>query len=234
MIEGVTRTGGRPGSPVTLDEPAERLHQRIVTGPVAQRTGGAERAHVAIDQARVRSAHRLAVDAKARDEPWPQVLDDDVGSRDQVSEAVELRGVLEVDRDRDLVAVQALERGRGAVPERRTPRPRIVAGARLLDLDHACAKIGQNLSRERGRDAVPDLDRDQAVESGAPLRDGRSWSPHRSARLPRFAAERAAAIEVDALKEILAQGPAQADSARGRRHESRAARGHRAAGRGRR
>ena len=59
------------------------------------------------------------------------------------------------------VPVETLERGGRPVPERRPPRSRVVASARLLDFDYPRPEVGENLPRERCSNAVADFDRDE-------------------------------------------------------------------------
>jgi hypothetical protein len=83
----------------------------------------------------------------------PIVLDEQVGFRDKRKEAFHLLGILHVDGDTALVAIDgrkvaALHRPAGAF-NRRRPCTHAVAAVRSLDLHDVRAEIGKQTSRER-------------------------------------------------------------------------------------
>ena len=94
--------------------------------------------------------HRLGADADLVDHAGAQVLDQDVGGLAQPVQLLDVAGRLEVERDRALVAVLAVEveRGHAVRPERRTPDAGVVAAVGLLDLDHVRAHVGQQHAGE--------------------------------------------------------------------------------------
>ncbi len=143
----------------------ERLHQRIVTGQVLHRPGRAECADVAIDKARFLGAQRRGVESELLDQSRAHVLQHHVGLVEhEARECGQFRCVLEIDRCRALVAIERLEHRTGAVPERRPPVPRIVAGAFGFDLEHGRAQIGEHLRTKRCCDARADLHHHQPGE----------------------------------------------------------------------
>jgi hypothetical protein len=71
-----------------------------------------------------------------------EVLDGDVGAAQQLVGEGDVVGVMEVEHDRALVAVDRQVVRRDAVVLRRHPRARVVAG-RALHLDHRGAEIGE-------------------------------------------------------------------------------------------
>src|SRR5262249_18383989 len=138
---------------------AERLHERIVAGPLRERTAAPEGADAAIDKALVARAQGSGVEAKFLDHPGTQVLDQHVGAfLDQALELRALALVAQVDGDRELVAVETLEDRRDAMPKGRCPLARVIAAVALLDLDHRGAEVGEDFGRVRRGDAVPKLD----------------------------------------------------------------------------
>ena len=79
-------------------------------------------------------------------------------SRDQPLQAIDVGRAFDVQRDRSLGAVVAVETHRIAVDEGRAPQPRIVAAVGLLDLDHVGAEIGQDDAGQRSRQGLADFD----------------------------------------------------------------------------
>ena len=73
-----------------------------------------------------------------------QVRDERVGHADEVLEDAARLGTAEVERERALVAVEALEEERvGPVLVRRDVARDVAADGRVLDLDHVGAEIGE-------------------------------------------------------------------------------------------
>ena len=140
------------------------LRQRIEARRIAHRPLVAERADRAIDQPRIDRLHRRRPDAHLLDDAGPQVLDQDVGIAREPLQLLDVGGVLDVDRDRTLVAVGRVKHHRGVVDERRAPHPRVVAAVRLLDLDDVGADVGQDRAGQRTRQRLSDLDHLDARE----------------------------------------------------------------------
>src|SRR5262249_9139800 len=88
----------------------------------------------------------------------PQVVDEQVAPLDVVLGPGDVLGRLEVERDALLVDVEALERRRRILPERRPPRARIIARLWSLDLEHIGAQHGQNEPGVGSGDVVGKLD----------------------------------------------------------------------------
>ena len=73
-------------------------------------------------------------------------------------------GLLEIEREGLLVAVDAEEIRAFGADERRSPPARIVAAAGLLDLDHARAHVGEQHRAERARQHAREVDDEQAFQ----------------------------------------------------------------------
>src|SRR5262249_21183297 len=73
-------------------------------------------------------------------------------------------GVVEVDADAALVAVEREERRRAPGPGRRRPGARVVAGARAFDLDHVGAEIAEDLRAVRACDVLREVEHAPARE----------------------------------------------------------------------
>jgi hypothetical protein len=139
-------------------EAAEGLQQRVVTGLVLQRPFRAEGADRAIDEARLLLAERGGIEPELRRGARPEILDHHIRAlEDQPLEPGAVGGIAQIHHHRELVAIEALEQRRVAVPIRRRPFAGVVA-VLLLDLDHGGAEVAQDLARERSRHVVPELD----------------------------------------------------------------------------
>src|SRR5581483_4718320 len=103
------------------------------------RPGLAESGDRAVDEARMLRRQRRVVEAELRQRAGAEVLDEHVGVRDEPREDRAPLGPLEVERDALLVAVDAHEVRALPVHERWSPGARVVALARLFDLDDARA-----------------------------------------------------------------------------------------------
>ena len=134
-------TGGRPGSPVTdmipdapwATEIEPALRRRGPGLPVAGDGG--------VDEARVLLRERRVVESQARHHAGPVVLDEDVGGACEPPERVARRGLLQVEDDTELAAVDGVER-RALGAGRSGHRARGVAAWRL-DLDYARPHIAE-------------------------------------------------------------------------------------------
>ena len=83
-------------------------------------------------------------EAEAVEAARPEVLQQDVGATCELLRELEVLVVLEVERDRALVAINGKVIGRFAVDEGRPPGAGVVALARQLDLDHVGAHVAQH------------------------------------------------------------------------------------------
>src|SRR5262245_42739310 len=138
-------------------EAADALRHEVVAPPGTIRSRLPEAGTRAIDQARKFLPHAFVVEAELLQAADLEILDQHVRARGQLlHQPLALRGV-EVELDRALAAVGAMEIGGAEVAavgrryERRAPAAGVVAGALALDLDHVGAKIGQKLPRPRSR-----------------------------------------------------------------------------------
>jgi uncharacterized protein YggE len=104
-----------------------------------------------VDQPRMRGGQRVVVEPEPREHAGAEVLHHDIGARDERVEHAASLGALEVQRHALLVPVDAQEIRALAVDEGRPPRARVVAAARLLDLDHPRAHVGEQHRAVRAR-----------------------------------------------------------------------------------
>ena len=82
------RTAGVAGD---AHHAAHRLRDQVEAGPLRPGTGLAEAGDAGIDEARVVGAERRVVDAEARRDARPVVLDDDVGAGSELAEELDDR-----------------------------------------------------------------------------------------------------------------------------------------------
>jgi hypothetical protein len=140
------RTGGPPVAGDGHDA-AEGLHERLVAGAVLARAGAAERRHRAVDQLRIDGRQRVVAQAERLHRAGAEVLDQDVGAGDHLLQDRHPLRRLEVERHVPLVAVDDQKRRRLTILVGR-PGPRLVAAARVLDLDDVGTQIGQQHAAE--------------------------------------------------------------------------------------
>src|SRR4030095_6597046 len=102
----------------------------------AQRPMGAETAEAAIHQpGKARLEHRLVAEPPLLHGAWQEILDENVRVLQQPQQRLAAFASTEIQRDTDLVSVQAREVGGGVLDERRTELARFIS-LRRLDLDH--------------------------------------------------------------------------------------------------
>jgi hypothetical protein len=131
----------------------DRLHDEVVAGQRRAAGLAAEAADRRVHDAGVGGRHGGVVEAEAGQATGLEVLHEHVGATGQLAGGREVVGVLEVQRDRPLVAIDAEVVRGDALAHRRLPRPGVVTG-RPLDLDHLGAQVGQQHGRVRpGEDA---------------------------------------------------------------------------------
>ena len=161
--DGSAGAHGRP-----LDRPVHRhdagigVRERLVAGLGGERPGPPERAHLAIDEARIARLQRLKADAERLREAGAQIVKQHVRPLDQRQEALERRLLLEVHHRGALVAVEDMEGERMALPVLLDEPEAGVVAARLLDLDDVGAEIGKDRAGERAGDVLADLDDGEA------------------------------------------------------------------------
>ena len=146
------------------------------------------------DDARVHLLQALVVDAETELHVGAVVLDHHVGLLDQLHEDGEAVRLLEVERDRALVAMQVLEVG----PMARPAHVHVTGAGRHLDLDAVGAPVGEVAHRGRAGTHPRQVEHGEAGKRscghGSHSRVGRwalpvTWPPDRSpaSRRPRFA-----------------------------------------------
>jgi len=122
-----------------------------------------------VDQPRVEHPQVVVPEAEAAHRPRSQVLDQDVGALDHPPERREAIGVLEVEPDGLLVAVEPCERRALALEEGSGGANRVSAGGGVLDLQDAGAEVGQVHRGERRRHEGAHLENDDALERAGAL-----------------------------------------------------------------
>ena len=125
---------------------------RWLYGPVWPNAGQAHD-----DEPRVDGVERLGREVEPLEDAGPEALDERVGGLDQAEQGLAPLRVLEIERDRALVAADREPPGRARADEL-AHRARGVAVAGALDLDHLGAEIRQVLADARARDDVRELD----------------------------------------------------------------------------
>jgi hypothetical protein len=132
-----------PGAPLTAHrhQAAFGLHQQVIRIGLDHRPVLAVAADVAGDQPRVALAQSHSTQAQPRRGARRQVLQEDVGAHQHALDQRHLVGVLEVERDRLLAAVDPHPVRRFAVHRAVVAAGEVAFGA--LDLDHPRAGVGQ-------------------------------------------------------------------------------------------
>jgi hypothetical protein len=132
-----------PGAPLTAHrhQAAFGLHQQVIRIGLDHRPVLAVAADVAGDQPRVALAQSRSTQAQPRRGARRQVLQEDVGAHQHALDQRHLVGVLEVERDRLLAAVDPHPVRRFAVHRAVVAAGEVAFGA--LDLDHPRAGVGQ-------------------------------------------------------------------------------------------
>ena len=136
----VRRAVGRAGD---AHQPALGLHDGVVSRLAVTRARLPEAGNRRVHQARVRGSERRVVEALRRSGARPEVLHEDVSLLEKPVQDLPSFGVLEIERDAFLVAVDAEEVRAFAAKERRAPATGVVPSARLLDLDDPGAHVAE-------------------------------------------------------------------------------------------
>ncbi len=175
-----------------IHQPGLALHDQVVAGAVRVGPAGAEPRDRTVDHPRMPRRNRRVVEAEPGDGAGPEVLDDDVGARDQPPRDGPARVVLEVDGAAPLVAVDREVVGRLAREKRRTERAGLVAAPRLLDLDDVGPHVAEGHRAVGAGHHPAEIDDPNAVERRAtvPARPPvAAWrvrlAPNQPARRPR-------------------------------------------------
>ena len=151
------------GAGLHRGQAGEGLHDRVVHGLVGVRSLLAEAVDRHVDDVGRHLADRRLVDAETLDHAGPKVLHQHIGASAQALDEIDALRRLEIDGDRALVAVEVQERGRKAVAPIAVGA-RVVALARLLDLDDVGALVGEDHGRPRPRQHRGQIDDANACE----------------------------------------------------------------------
>ena len=125
---------------------------------------------------------RRGIETQLGQRAGPEVFDQHVRPRDQPLQDRPPFGVLEIEGQAFLVAVDAEEVRAFFVQKRRAPGPGVVALARLLDLDDARAHVAQQHRAVRTRQHPRQVQDKDAVKRGHWLNYTRPSSHARSSR----------------------------------------------------
>ena len=143
------------------------LGDGIVARQFLQRPRMSVSGYRGVDESRKPRRQRRIVESEPLQRSWLKILDEHISARQERFEDAPACGVLEVEREALLVAVDAEEVHALAIDEGRTPRPRVVAAGWMLDLDDACAHVGQHERAVRpGHDASQVEYRDSGQNPG--------------------------------------------------------------------
>ena len=141
----VARVAAEPG------QATERLQQQVLPGLVFPRPLLAVTGDHAVNDLRVDRLHALVVEPVFLHHARTEVVDQNVGGRDQTLQLLTVVGVFQLGLETLLVAVDRVENARLPVefPVGNVQLPTDVAAAWALDLDHAGAQVGQPEARRR-------------------------------------------------------------------------------------
>jgi hypothetical protein len=145
------------------DHPALGLHHQVERRAIAIGTILSKAGNRAVDDARLMRADAFVVNPELFDGADAQVLEDDVGGLEQAKEQRLAVGMLQVERDALLVAIQVHEVRRLAGIERRSPGARDFALGRL-DLDHRGAVVPEHRRGKWPRQRVGQVEDGDVVE----------------------------------------------------------------------
>ena len=140
------------------------LNHRVVAGFLPSRSRLTEARDGTVDQRPVSLRERGVIEAHPGQRSRPEVLDEHVALRDEPIENGAPVRRLEVQGDAFLVAVDAEKIRALAADERRAPAARVVAAARLLDLDDAGAHVREHHRAVRARQDPGQIEHGHAVE----------------------------------------------------------------------
>ena len=111
---------------------------------------------------------RLIAETKPLHDAGREVLDQDIGRRNEVARDLPPGGARQVERDAAFVAVGPEERT-ALARDLRMERPHVVAARRrVLDLDHVSAKIREDHGAERSGNEMTEVDDAHSVECAHP------------------------------------------------------------------
>ena len=150
--------GNRWLSRVTIQprQSRKRLHEEILAGFGAPRTGFAVAGDLGVDQARIERGDGFVAEASLLDDAGTKVLDEYVSASEECAHLLEVGGVFEVGGKGLLIPINGMEEG-GVAIEREVRDVELAAEITLtgtLDLDDAGAEIGE---AQRGRGTGEEL-----------------------------------------------------------------------------
>ena len=131
VIATPRRYGGPSRSPVMLIKPAFGLHDGVVAGLVASRAGLAVPGNRAVDQPWKRCVQGSGAKSRGIERSWPEVLDEHIRRGQQLLENGLTLGLLEIERQALLVAIDAEEIR--ALSRRQTADPNAACRRRAPD-----------------------------------------------------------------------------------------------------
>ena len=116
-----------------------------------------------VDQPGIRRPQRFITQAEPFHHAGPEAFDHDVGGRGEIQKSFLAARVLQIDFDALFAAIG--ERENRVFPVLNEAVPRVVAGARLFDLDDLRAEVHQPLRRHRAGQKPRQIQNRNAVES---------------------------------------------------------------------
>ena len=142
---------------------AHGLQRQIEAGLARARSFLAEGGDGAVHEIGLCLAQRRMVEAKTRHDAGSVVLEHDLRGGDEVARPLVVARILEIERDRALVAVHRGEVLAVAVLQRR-PLPHGIAAIRVLDLDDVRTHVREQHAAEGARRDAAELHNSYACE----------------------------------------------------------------------
>jgi hypothetical protein len=154
-----------PGHAGERHDAAHALGDRVVASSTRVRPGLAEARHRDVDHRRVHRAHGGVAEPELVGDARQEVLDDDVGAAGQLKDELATLGLLEIDRD---AALAAIDRGERRAHSVAAPGAQVVAAAGTLHLHHVGAQVGHERRAIRACDHTRKIeDADSVQHHGA-------------------------------------------------------------------
>ena len=158
---------GITGLPLLHADPGHGLQDLVVPGAIPERPAITVSGQRAVDQARVDRLHPVVVDAEPRGDRGPEVVHQDVRALHQPSQHGEPVGMLQVETDAVLVAIDSEERA-ALVRQRRGVVAQVVALGRL-DLDDLGAEVAQQGAAIRARHVAAQVEHGDTAQGALAL-----------------------------------------------------------------
>ena len=160
--DGAADLRGRvPGHSGQRHDAAHALGDRVVACPARVWPGLAEARHRDVDRRRVHGAHGGIAEPELVGDAREEVLDDDIGAPGQLEDQLAALGLLEIDRDAALTAVDRRERR--AHPAA-APGTQVVAAAGPLYLHDVGAQVGHERRAIGTRDHAREIEDADSVQ----------------------------------------------------------------------